>query len=208
MIARPPASDRGGDRTRLTSRCDRAGEAFGLCRRVFCQPVFLPGQNSVAVFQCQGVDGKGRNVNGIRDADNACCARSCVEKASSPPRSKKTIARRKTAREITSVQRVSTLDVGIITRQAGDALALGRTAGRGAERADRAGRKPHARRGLDADPRQGQRRHEPRRRVARAPCDGRGRRDVRHATPCSNGSPITWKPPRAAPAGLVARPRG
>jgi general secretion pathway protein F len=84
----------------------------------------------VAVFEWQGVDGKGRNVKGVRDADNARVLRTLLRKEGilATAIDEEHIARTKTAREVNFkryFQRVSTLDVGIITRQLATLLRSG-----------------------------------------------------------------------------------
>jgi len=84
----------------------------------------------MAVFAWQGVDNKGKNVKGIRDADNARVLRTVLKKEGilATAIEEEHVARTKSAREINFgafFNRVSTFDVGIITRQLATLLRSG-----------------------------------------------------------------------------------
>lgn len=84
----------------------------------------------MAVFAWQGVDSKGKNVKGIRDADNPRALRTLLKKEGvlATAIEEEHVARTKAAREINfgaMFNRVSTLDVGIITRQLATLLRSG-----------------------------------------------------------------------------------
>jgi general secretion pathway protein F len=84
----------------------------------------------VAVFQWQGIDGQGKNVKGVRDADNPRLLRTLLRKEGvlATAIEEESAARTRTRREIDFgqyFQRVSMLDVGIITRQLATLLRSG-----------------------------------------------------------------------------------
>jgi general secretion pathway protein F len=84
----------------------------------------------MAVFAWQGVDNKGKNVKGIRDADNPRALRTLLKKEGvlATAIEEEHVARNKAAREINFgafFNRVSTFDVGIITRQLATLLRSG-----------------------------------------------------------------------------------
>jgi general secretion pathway protein F len=84
----------------------------------------------MAVFAWQGVDNKGKSVKGIRDADNARALRTVLKKEGvlATAIEEEHVARNKAAREINFgafFNRVSTFDVGIITRQLATLLRSG-----------------------------------------------------------------------------------
>jgi general secretion pathway protein F len=84
----------------------------------------------MAVFAWQGVDNKGKNVKGIRDADNPRALRTVLKKEGvlATKIEEEHVARNKAAREINFgafFNRVSTFDVGIITRQLATLLRSG-----------------------------------------------------------------------------------
>jgi general secretion pathway protein F len=84
----------------------------------------------MAVFAWQGVDNKGKNVKGIRDADNPRALRTLLKKEGvlATAIEEEHVARNKAAREINFgafFNRVSTFDVGILTRQLATLLRSG-----------------------------------------------------------------------------------
>lgn len=84
----------------------------------------------MAVFAWQGVDNKGKNVKGIRDADNPRALRTLLKKEGvlATAIEEEHVARNKAAREVNFrafFNRVSTFDVGIITRQLATLLRSG-----------------------------------------------------------------------------------
>src|SRR5688500_12910544 len=84
----------------------------------------------MAVYAWQGDDNKGKNVKGIRDADNARARRTVLKKEGvlATAIEEEHVARNKAAREINFgafFNRVSTFDVGILTRQLATLLRSG-----------------------------------------------------------------------------------
>jgi general secretion pathway protein F len=84
----------------------------------------------MAVFQWQGIDAAGKDVKGIRDADNARLLRSLLRKEGilATAIEEEGAARTRTRREIdfkAFFQRVSVQDVGIVTRQLATLLRSG-----------------------------------------------------------------------------------
>ena len=84
----------------------------------------------MAVFQWQGIDGSGKDVKGIRDADNPRLLRALLRKEGILATSieEEGAARTRTKREIDFAaifQRVSVQDVGVVTRQLATLLRSG-----------------------------------------------------------------------------------
>ena len=84
----------------------------------------------MAVFQWQGIDAAGKDVKGIRDADNARLLRTLLRKEGilATAIEEEGAARTRTRREIdfrAMFQRVSVQDVGIVTRQLATLLRSG-----------------------------------------------------------------------------------
>jgi general secretion pathway protein F len=84
----------------------------------------------VAVYQWQGIDAKGKNVKGIRDADNPRLLRTTLRREGvlATAIEEETVARTKQAKDIDLkkfFQRVSTADVAILTRQLATLLRSG-----------------------------------------------------------------------------------
>jgi len=84
----------------------------------------------VPVFQWQGIDARGKDVKGVRDADNARNLRAALRRDGilATAIDEDTVARTKKAREIDFAryfQRVSQADVGLLTRQLATLLRSG-----------------------------------------------------------------------------------
>jgi general secretion pathway protein F len=84
----------------------------------------------MAVFQWQGIDASGKDVKGIRDADNARLLRTLLRKEGILATSieEEGAARTRTRREIdfkSFFQRISVQEVGIVTRQLATLLRSG-----------------------------------------------------------------------------------